>query len=417
MSRTAAPEVLTVDDAVRIALRQHPAIREAEAAVAAAEAAVRQARAAYFPQLSFSAIIKAGLSGATGALGLPGFPASPAYHEDAYSLNWYQTIFDFGRIKHSVAARRALYRSAQFRQDEEEARIALEVKRAYLTVLDAQQLAEVAARTVEQRHLASVRAKAYAQADLQSNLDVERTDASLAEAEAAQIHARDSVETAFAALRAAMGATDTRSYALTAPLFVQVSLPALEDLIARAVKTRPDAQAVAFKIAALGERLSGTRAEALPELRGFAAAGHGNFTNTTVPENQRHGVAGVGALVPIFTGGRLKAERDAAQAELDGAKAAGNLLQQQIRVEITGAYYELEDLPSQVEALRKLQAAAQAALRLAEARRMAQLESTLDVLTARIAVANTDANYTHAQMEYARAVAQLQFGTGTPPRP
>ena len=68
---------LSLDDAIRIALAKHPAIKEAEAAVLAAEARVKEARASYYPQLSFSGIGKVGLSGATGALGLPGFPASP----------------------------------------------------------------------------------------------------------------------------------------------------------------------------------------------------------------------------------------------------------------------------------------------------------------------------------------------------
>jgi outer membrane protein TolC len=76
-AKTTVVQRLSLDDAIRITLQGHPALREAEDAVAAAEAEVKQARANYFPQLSFSGIAKAGLSGATGALGLPGFPASP----------------------------------------------------------------------------------------------------------------------------------------------------------------------------------------------------------------------------------------------------------------------------------------------------------------------------------------------------
>src|SRR6266581_5047640 len=69
------PQPLSLEEAVQVALKQQPVLEEAEAAVAAAEAQVREARAAYFPQLSFSGIGKIGLSGATSALGLPGFPA------------------------------------------------------------------------------------------------------------------------------------------------------------------------------------------------------------------------------------------------------------------------------------------------------------------------------------------------------
>jgi hypothetical protein len=85
------PQPLSLDEAVRIALKQQPVLEEAEAAVTAADAEVREARAVYFPQLSFSGIGKIGLSGATSALGLPGFPASPFWRNAAYSVNWYQS--------------------------------------------------------------------------------------------------------------------------------------------------------------------------------------------------------------------------------------------------------------------------------------------------------------------------------------
>src|SRR5215470_12457714 len=58
---------LSLDDAIQTALRGHPALREAEDAVAAAEAEVKQARALYFPQISFTGIGKVGLSGTTNA--------------------------------------------------------------------------------------------------------------------------------------------------------------------------------------------------------------------------------------------------------------------------------------------------------------------------------------------------------------
>src|SRR5260370_21135158 len=134
-SQSSVAQPLPLDEAVRTALRQPPALREAEAAVAAAEAEVRQARSYYFPQLSFSGIVKAGLSGAT-SLGLPGFPASPFFRNTAYSVNWYQSIFDVGRIRHLVAMDRALHKSAQLNQMSEEQMIVLDVKRAYFSAFE-----------------------------------------------------------------------------------------------------------------------------------------------------------------------------------------------------------------------------------------------------------------------------------------
>jgi outer membrane protein len=416
-SQASTAQPLSLDEAVRIALQQHPALKEAEAAVDAAEADVREARAAYFPQLSLSGIGKVGLSGATGALGLPGFPASPFFRNTAYSVNWYQSVFDFGRIKHLVVMDRALAKNALFRKTSEEQRIVLDVKRAYFAVLEAQRFEQVGQDIVHERSLTVERAKAYYQAELGSKLDLSLAEASLAEAQGTLIHSQNAVLTSLAALRAAMGAQGLQTYALQAPPFESVSLPSLEDLVQEGMKKRPDEGALGAKINALEENFGFARSQSLPEIRGFGAGGQGRFNGTTVKEDQRHGVGALGVIFPIFTGGRLKAERDEARAELAGAMAALDTLHQQIRLEVTKAYYQIAELAERIKAADQQQRAAQEALSLAQARYQVQLGSFLDVLTAQTAAANAEANYARTQFDYERAKAQLDFATGETARP
>ncbi len=414
-SATAQP--LSLDEAVGTALRQHPALKEAEAAVAAAEAEVRQARSFYFPQLTFSGIGKIGLSGATSALGLPGFPASPFFRNTAYSVNWYQSIFDFGRIKHLVAMQRALSRSTRLKKTSEEQRIVLAVKRAYFSVLEAQRLEQVGEDTVKERSLTVEKAKAYYQAELGSKLDLSLAEASLAEAQGGLIHSQNAVLTSFAALRAAMGVNGSQAYVLQAPPFETASLQPLEDLVQEGTKNRPDEQALESKIAALKENFGFARSQSLPEIRGFSAGGQGRFNGTTVKESQQHGVGALGVIFPIFTGGRLKALRDEARAELEGATAARDQLHQQIRLEVTQAYYQLSDLAERIKVAYQQQQAAQEALSLAQTRYQVQLGSFLDVLTAEVGAVNAEANYARMQFDYERAKADLDFATGRGVRP
>src|SRR5260370_11603881 len=100
-------------------------------------------------------------------------------------------------------------------------------------------------------------------------------------------------------------------------------------------------QALRLKIRALEENVGFARSKSLPNINGFGAGGEGRFNGTTVKEEQRHGVGALGVLFPIFTGGRLKAERDEARAELAGALAANDQLHQQVLPEITHAYFHL----------------------------------------------------------------------------
>lgn len=410
--QSAAAERLSLDQAIRNALEKHPALKQAEAAVDAAEAEVKQARASYFPQLSFSGIGKVGLSGASGALGLPGFPASPFFRNTAYSANWYQMIFDFGRTKHFVASERALAESARLRKMAEKERIILNVKRAYFSGLEAQGLRTVADETVKERRLTLEREQAYAQSGLSSEFAVSFARANLAEAEGALIQANGAVHTSLAALRAAMGAEGAFAYELQTPPINVVSPQPLEDLVQAALKNRPDGQALEKKVQAASESLGRARADRLPEVRGFGAGGQGRFNGTTVKEEQRHGVGALGLIFPFFTGGRLQAERQEAQAVLDGALALRDALRQQIQLEVTQAYYQVVDLTERINVADQQRQAAQQALALAQARYQVQLSSFLDLLTAEGALTRAETIYARTQFDYERAKAQLDFASG-----
>jgi outer membrane protein len=416
-SKPAATQPLSLDDAVRIALQGHPALREAEDAVAAAEAEVKQARANYYPQLSFSGIGKVGLSGATGALGLPGFPASPFWRNEASSANLYWNIFDFGRTKHLVATQRALAESARFKSKEEQEHVVLVVKRAYFSVLEAQSLRSLAEQTLDERKLTLRRVRASFEQGLQSQMEVSLAESSVAEAEGSLAEAQAAIGKGFAALRVAMGVDGAPEYALQTPMIQIATLPPLEDLVQDGMKDRPDAQALDWKVRAFSEQAGLAHAERLPEINGLAAGGQGRFNGTTVKPEQQHGVGALGLFVPIFTGGRLEAAQQEARAELDGAMATRVLLNQQIRQEVTDSYYQLSDLVDRMRAADEQRRAAGEALRLAQARYAMQLASFLDVLTAQTTKTAAETTYDQTRYDYQRARAELEFATGQAPHP
>jgi len=392
-------------------------LREAEDAVRAAEAEVKQARAGYFPQLNFSGIGKVGLSGATNALGLPGFPASPFYRNVTYSANWYQNIFDFRRTKHLVASRRALAESAQFKNKAEQKRIVLAVKRAYFTVLAAQQLQSLAQATVEERKLTLRRVRASFEQGLQSQMEVSLAESSVAEAEGSLAEARAAVGRGFAALRVAMGVEGAPEYLLQAPKTEVVTLPPLESLVQEGVKNRPDAQAMDWKVQAFAEEAGLAHAERFPKINGFGAGGQGRFSGTTVKPEQQHGVGALGLFVPIFTGGRLEAAQQEAKAELDASLATQEQLRQQIRHEVTDVYYQLIAHVDRMQAADQQRKLADEALRMAQARYDMQLASFLDMLTAQVAKTAAETAYARTQLDYQRALAELEFATGEPVQP
>ncbi len=403
---------LSLEQAIRTAIEKHPALRQAESAVAAAEAEVTWVRASYFPQVSFTGIAKAGLSGATSALVLSGFPASPFYRNLAYSANWYQNIFDFGRTKHLVALRQALVENSRLKKRAEEQRIVLGVRRAYFAALEAEKLQNLAEETVKARQLTLARVQAYFRAGMQSRLEVSLEEADLAEAQGNLIQARNAVHTAFAALRTAMGTEEGVDYRLEEPSVRFRSLPPEQESLEKALARRPDYLAADVKVKAFSEQVAEAQSERMPEVRGFGTAGQGRFSGTSVKPNQRHGVGAVGIFLPLFTGGRLAAERREARAELEGAQASRDLLRLEIRQEMIGSRDRLADAEDRIRAATEQEHAAEEASRLARARYQAQMASFLELTTAEVSLTRARAHHAREIFDYERALAELDFATG-----
>jgi adhesin transport system outer membrane protein len=91
----AVPRELTLEDAIEIALKNHPTIRQASEAVKAAAARVGQAESAYYPQIS----LDAGYSKYDSFQ--PNFEKRFNAAPYSASLNLNQNIYDFGRTSKS----------------------------------------------------------------------------------------------------------------------------------------------------------------------------------------------------------------------------------------------------------------------------------------------------------------------------
>ncbi len=408
-----AKTTLTLPQAIAIALKRQPSLQKAQAREQEAEAKVREVRAAYYPQLSVSGIAKAGLSGATNALGLVGFPATPFDRNFAGSLNLSEAIFDFGRIHHALAAAKLRSQATVIQTQAETRRIVLAVTQAYLLTIAATNLDQLAHVTEQTEELTVRRASAYYQAKLDSKYDVVEAEANLARARGDRMHTTEAVHAAYAALDAAMG-TEENSVepVLVMPSTAHAAIPPLPDEIATALRTRPGMKASSLTVQALREELALARAQSRPTVNGFAAGGGGRFNDSTVKPNQQHGVGAVGVEMPVYTGGRLKAERVEALAEVNAAQADNDMLRQQVELEVCRSYYGLADQQAQVRALTEERSAAEQALHLAQARYAAHLISAYDVMQAQVHLSKADAQATQAGIDYQAMLANLEFATG-----
>ena len=93
-------KLLTIEDAVRIGLENHPRIRSAGERIGSSQAQLGQQTAAYYPTISFNNFYRSGTAGSTGVSNPTG---SDAYNSQA-TLNL--TLYNFGKREGNVQAAR-----------------------------------------------------------------------------------------------------------------------------------------------------------------------------------------------------------------------------------------------------------------------------------------------------------------------
>ena len=403
------PAPLTLAEAVAMALRQNPAVVAARKALGEADARLKQARADYYPQLGFSGIAKAGLSGATNGLGLTGLPNSPFYRNFADSLNVYQRIYDFGRTGNGVRQQEKRREILEADVRAAEAAVVLETERAFYSLLRARRLLEVAGQRVRSRELIVRQAQAFYEGQMRSRVELELARVSYSQAQLAAIEAENAVRTALAKLGRALGGSQEEDYAVAVPDKPLPQARPLPELIAESQQNRPELQALVAERDAAAEAVRLARSLRRPFLAFVFSGGYGRFTNMLARQLV---AAGTGLVLPLFTGGRLEAQVEEAEVHLDVLESRLGNQRQQVELETRTAYLRLQNALESIPAQKAQAEYAREAARLARERFRERLGSFVELNQAEAGVAEAEAREAAQIYDAKTAEAELEFAIG-----
>lgn len=406
---TAPLSKLTLDDALRTALARHPSLRRAQEQILAAEARTKQARSGYFPQVSTSGFAKQGLSGASGALGLRGLVTSPTFRDIGASAAAFQNLLDFGRTAHQVKASQWATVSLNHTRAAQQALVTLNVQQAWYNALQQQRLVKVNEQILADRQLIVRQAAAFYKAEIKSKLDVTLAEVGASNANLELVQARDRLRTAFAELNHAMGIDEEPEYALEEPQITLAAAPELPPLLDGSQQRRPDLLALDAQIKADEEIVKRAEKDKWPKLMLLASSGWVRFSDYS-PGKLMLGAFGVD--LPLFDGGRIKAQIAETKARLAATRAARDELAQDIRFQTQRAYNELLGSLETVRANERLITQAREALRLANVRYRVQVGSFVELTSAEAAASSTEAQYAQALYKYKMAEAMLNYVAG-----
>lgn len=407
-------EVLTLERAIEIAMRQQPSLRQSQAALEAARGRVDLARVARKPTIFLDATAGTGSTIQRGTLNPGGTVTGggPDFFSHSESTGLGATaswrIYDFGQTSASI-------RAAELNADAFAATIGTttldirtSVEVAYLTAVADRKLELVAQTTVrsEDNHLDQARRFVAAQAH--DPIEVAQAQARAANARSALAQSQSNEAIALANLRSAIGWVDpTRSptVAPSWPVPPETEPQALIALVDAARKNRPEILQLDKLLEAAGANLDAAHAERRPVLSAQAQTQWSPGTGDWSP--QPTWSAGLSLSVPLFDGGRASADIRIANASVMSASANRDALLVTLTSQLDAARSQIIANRANVAASTEAVSAARAQLQLSEARYTQGLGSQIELADAQTAVTTAEGNLVQAEFQLASAWAQL----------
>ncbi len=395
-------DVLNLERCIDIALQNHPSINAAASTVRANESRIGQARANYFPQVTFQSSYQR-----VGPASLSSLNVDP-YNQYSNTLNLSQTLFDFGKTLNQIQIQSLGTESARADLQDVSGQVILGVKQAYYGYLQTKMSRNVALETVDQFQQHYEIARAFFETGKSSKIDVTSAEVNLSNAKINLLKAENALRIAKVTLNNAMGITNTPDYEIKDDLAYRPYNITLKQARQNAYDNRPDILSITKKKEALEKTITLNKKSYLPVLSGNAAYGYtGNDTTTDKSWN-----VGVILTFPLFTGLSTKYQIDEAKANLDVSKANEDSLLQKVSLEIESAYLSLKEAEERISAGKIVVKQAEETVELAKGRYSAGVGSSIEITDAMITLNNAKMTYITALSDYSVAQASLEKAMG-----
>jgi outer membrane protein len=402
-------DTLTLSQAEDLAVKNHPQIKAALLAAAAANQVTIQARAADYPTFFGSVTAAGAIDNSRLAAGNLNNPI--IYNRISTGITASQLISDFGRTSALVTSARQRAEAQQDTAAATRAAILLQVDAAFYSALRAQNVLAVATETVKNRQVIADQVTALANSKLKSGLDLSFANVNLGEAKLLLADAQNQVRATFADLSAALGLTAPREFHLVDPAEPSPLATDPAPLIQEAEARRPEILSAKAQFAAAQ---SFARAEGdlkRPTVSALASVGVNPLYDDTHLAN-RYAAAGVNVNIPVFNGHLFSARQS--EAEIRAQAAEQNLKDQQNHVarDVQVAWLNADNARQRIALTVELLQQANLALDLAQGRYDLGLSSIVELSQAQLQQTSAQISAATAKYEYGlqRSVLDFQIG-------
>src|SRR3984885_14251824 len=402
-----------LDRLIEQALSDNPGLAQASARLRLAEAQEAAARAGRQSELK--------LSGGETRLKIPqGFPQAIGGGQTVWlgdlcvALSWDLDLW--GLRQDQVRESRALTEAASVDIDQARLLLAGAMVQSYIDLYRSYALADIAERTEAQRsNILDITRKRVA-AGLDTRVELREAEGAVPQARVALTQAQSAQALAIHQLAALAGrGADAYAGVARPQLALDAALPLPGELPVNLLARRPDVIAARSRIEAADAGKRAAKAAFYPDISLRALAGFASFSLTDLISARSFGYgAGPGLSLPLFDGGRLRAQYRGTEAVLDQAGADyGDTVLRAVH-QAADQLSLIESLSSELGQQHESLDAAEEAYRLAEERYRAGLAGYLTVLNAETEVLNERRQQVDlgASLAVARVTLLLALGGG-----
>jgi TolC family type I secretion outer membrane protein len=396
----AVPYELTLDESIRLALANNPAIKVAEADKEKAAWVVKEAKAGKAPTLSLGHTSERVHSDET--------DRTNNNFENTVSLSL--PLYTGGKAESAIEQAKLNNDSAALGLEDTKQQIRLDATSAYYTVLQASNMVKLSQESVDRlnAHVQNVQAK-Y-QVGTVAKTDVLRSEVEAADAEQSLIKAENSYELSIASLNDVIGMPlDTQITVKDQLKYEQVSLT-LEQAIQQALVNRPDLAQAELSVAVAEEGVKGARSGYRPTI-GLSASEGWDDTSFPGTDNNTWSV-GVKASWNIFDSGLTNSQVKQSQASLEKTRQQRQQAKDAAQLEVRQAYLNLKEAEKRIATSQVTVIKAEEDYKIAQVRYTSGVGTNLDVIDSQVALTQAKTNYVQSLYDYNTSRAKLEKAIG-----
>lgn len=391
-----APALLTLAEAQKLALQNHPQIAAANYRALAAQEVVNETRAGFFPNVNLYA-------DAVGAENedariLAGAINNPSiYDRLAGGLAVNQLITDFGRTANLTASSKLQAQAERQNANATRELVLLQVDVAYFGTLGAQAVLQVAQQTVDTRQLLLNQVSVLASNKLKSELDVSFARVAVQESKLLLQKAQNNADDAMTSLSTALGYREPRPFQLADS--AQTIFPntnEVSQLVESALAERPELLSLRNEHDAALKFARSQRDARLPLVSAVGMIGDSPSHDSHLPDN--YAVGGIQLSLPLFAGGLYTARQHEAELKAQADSELVRSLEDTIVRDVHIAWLNVNTALEQLRTTEQLVHNAAEAYDLADARYKIGSSSIVELSQAQLSltsaqIANADARY------------------------